>query len=116
MRVYVCWQVCVYVCVCGNGVVVQIYVMRRGCACVLLTVSLLSFVLVVLRPGRVWVGCSLKGNNIGDEGASAIAEALKTNSALEELKYVHGVCVWCVAVVLDVGLVWCCGGGRGWAQ
>ena len=56
------------------------------------------------------MGCSLKRNNIGDEGASAIAEALKTNSALEELKYVFWV--WWLLVVGDVWLVWFCGAAR----
>ena len=37
----------------------------------------------------VYMYCSLDRNNIGDEGGKAIGDALKTNTTLRDLKYVH---------------------------
>ena len=80
----------------------------------LLLLLLLSLLLLLLRHGRGWLACSLGDNNIGPEGASAIAEALKANSTLMWLEYVHGVLR--VIVVGDLRLVWCCGAARALAQ
>ena len=37
----------------------------------------------------VYMYCSLDINKIGDEGGKAIGDALKTNTTLQKLKYVH---------------------------
>jgi hypothetical protein len=50
------------------------------------------------------LGSLLGGNNIGDRGAIAIAEALKTNVALQELYLSHGIIGDAGATALAEGL------------
>ena len=69
--------------------------------------------LLLLLHGRGLLACSLESNAVGDVGASAMAEALKTNSALTGLLCVHWL--WRVFVVVDLRLVCCCGTARGLA-